>query len=713
MQKFGLGYQALTAVLLGIFSGLFFGSMCSIFQPVGSAFVMLLQMVVLPYIPTLIMHGLGSLSPQTARKLFKRGWYFLALLWLLVLGVIYTLKVIIPTPLPDPKANLAHEVVRSKHNFLAYIIPENPFYDLAHNIIPAIALFSVIVGVAIMHLKDKEPLLGLLEKTNTALEKVFKWIAIISPIGIFSHIAYVMGTANLADIAKLEVYVIAFVLSSLFLSFYVLPTIVSCLTGIPYKEIMQEFRIVCTLAFATGIPSIAFPFINNCMRRLAERNHLELASFRSTSQTIVPLAYSFTQIGNFFLLLFIFFMSFFFRHPLSQNDQLSLSILTIPISFGTPQLSLAGMSFLIDIFNLPREAYDLFAEMMSITLNFQVLLSVAGMLTFIIVVILHYYDLLQIDWRRLSLQVTWSAAILIAAVLIGKRFVHIDDNYRDLYYKLKLTDVISRPPPVTIYHTRPDFPPDPSAETLSRVLRKGILRVGYDTDNIPFCYLNRENEIVGYDMAFAYQLAKDLDVKLELVPLDYDTLAQDLNSGYMDTAMSAVLVDEQRVLDMDFCRPYEEQPNSLVVPIARLKEFLNLSSVEKNPSLKIGAGGGYRLVVDRHFLPAQLVPIHGFKAFLEGQVDAIMWSELPAYIWCIGNPEYTTLSYNKELGLKFFSYPVRTASSDMIQFMNQWLHLKIQSGFTDEQINYWIHGKPAASKEPRWSIIRNVLHWVN
>jgi Na+/H+-dicarboxylate symporter/ABC-type amino acid transport substrate-binding protein len=712
MRKVGLGYQALIAVLLGMAVGIFFGPMCSVLEPIGTAFIMLLQMVVLPYIPTLLMHGIGSLSPETARKLFKRGFIFLVMLWLIVFGAIYTLRVLIPIPLPDPNADFTLEKISFTRNFLSYIIPENPFYDLAHNVVPAVAFFSLILGIALMHLKEKEPLLGVLERTNQSLEKIIKWIASISPIGIFAHIADATGTVNLNDLSKLELFVIMTILATIFLSIWVLPMIVSCLTSIPYRELMQEYRIVCILAFATGIPSIAFPFINNCMRRLAERNHLELATFRSTSQTVVPLAYSFAQIGNFFLLLFIFFMSFYFRHPLTELQQLMLPLMTIPISFGTPQLSLAGMSFLTDNLEFPHEAFTLFVEMTAITLNFQVLLSVAAMLTFIMLVILRYYGLLQINWMRLSMQSSFMIVVLFAAVLIGKRFVHIQDNYHDLYYKMRMADVMTHMPKIKVYKERVPLPLDPSPETLSRILKTSTLRVAYDTYAIPFSYLNEWNEVVGYDIAYAYELAKDLDVKLELIPVNYDTMAQDLNSGYFDIAMAAILMTDNRVLEMDFARPYIEQPNALVVPVGKIDEFKDLTKVENNPKLKIGGMGGYREVVLKHFMPGTLVQKH-VTALITGELDATMWSELPAYIWCMAHPGYTTLSYNNQLGLKYFAYPVKTGSSDMITFLNEWMNLKEVSGFKKRQENYWIHGRTTNIKEPRWSIIRNVLHWVD
>lgn len=712
MLKIGLGYRALLAVVLGISAGLFFGPLCGFLESIGIAFVMILQMVVLPYIPTLIIHGLGSLSPEMARKLFRRGWATLLTLWMIVFGTIYALSILIPTPLPDPSADFSQEETHFIKGFLQYIIPQNPFYDLVYNITPAIALFSLIVGIAVMHLKEKEPLLSLLERVNTSLEKILKWIAAISPIGIFAHIAFATGTVSLQELAKLQLYVVAFIGGSLFLSIYVLPMLVSCVSGISYKELMQEYRIVCLLAFATGIPSIAFPFINNCMRRLAEKKHLELANFHSTSQTLVPLAYSFSQAGNFFLLFFLLFIAFFFRHPFTLEESFLIPLLTIPISFGTPRLSLSGMSFLVDALQLPREAFNLFVETMAVTLNFQVLLSVAAMLSFVMVVILHYYGLLQINWRRLAFHLASATVILLATVFTAKQFISISDNYRDLYYRLQISDVISNPPSVTLFKERPPFKKSSFSETLARILKTNTLRVGYSPTSIPFCYLNEWGDVVGYDIAFAYQLAKDLDAHLELIPIDFDTLITDINQGYFDTAMSGILIDEERLLGLDFCQPYTEQPNALVIPSKMLQEFEPLSKALENSQLRIGAGGGYTLVAERHFKNHPIVAVSSPEDLLKGDFDALIWSKLPAYIWCLSYPQFTTLYYKGKLGTKYFSYPFKTHSPDIITFMNQWLELKKQSGFTEAQKNYWIRGKRPPPKEPRWSIIRNVLHWV-
>ena len=68
MGNLSIGTQVLIAVLLGIFVGLFFGPLTTGLDPIGSAYTMLLQMTVLPYITFSLIHGLGSMTPDIGKK---------------------------------------------------------------------------------------------------------------------------------------------------------------------------------------------------------------------------------------------------------------------------------------------------------------------------------------------------------------------------------------------------------------------------------------------------------------------------------------------------------------------------------------------------------------------------------------------------------------------------------------------------------------------
>ena len=48
---------------------------------------------------------------------------------------------------------------REPFDFLSLYIPTNPFYSLANNVVPAVVLFSIVVGVALIGVPNKAPLL--------------------------------------------------------------------------------------------------------------------------------------------------------------------------------------------------------------------------------------------------------------------------------------------------------------------------------------------------------------------------------------------------------------------------------------------------------------------------------------------------------------------------------------------------------------------------
>jgi len=59
------------------------------------------------------------------------------------------------------------------------------------------------------------------------------------------------------------------------------------------------------------------------------------------------------------------------------------------------------------------------------------------------------------------------------------------------------------------------------------------------------------------------------------------------------------------------------------------------------------------------------------------------------------------------------AYPVVITKGDhvFLDYLNQWLRFQQTSGVAKEQFSYWVLGKTPLRKTPRWSIIRNVLHW--
>jgi ABC-type amino acid transport substrate-binding protein len=59
------------------------------------------------------------------------------------------------------------------------------------------------------------------------------------------------------------------------------------------------------------------------------------------------------------------------------------------------------------------------------------------------------------------------------------------------------------------------------------------------------------------------------------------------------------------------------------------------------------------------------------------------------------------------------AFPVARHDQAFLTFVNTWIDLKRKDGTLDTLYRYWILGQEATTRTPRWSIIRNVLHWVD
>ena len=90
---------------------------------------------------------------------------------------------------------------RKPFNFVDLFIPSNPFYSLANNVVPAVVLFSVFVGVALVGVERKHALLDVFAVARDALSAATKLVVGLTPYGIFAIAANTAGTLNLEQVA--------------------------------------------------------------------------------------------------------------------------------------------------------------------------------------------------------------------------------------------------------------------------------------------------------------------------------------------------------------------------------------------------------------------------------------------------------------------------------------------------------------------------------
>jgi ABC-type amino acid transport substrate-binding protein len=280
-------------------------------------------------------------------------------------------------------------------------------------------------------------------------------------------------------------------------------------------------------------------------------------------------------------------------------------------------------------------------------------------------------------------------------------------------YELNISSSI----PVKIYKTVP-APIEAQGDAFDRILTTKTIRVGYNPNCAPFCFLNIDGNVVGYDIAFAYELAYDLGCQLILVPLNYYNLIEELNDQYYDIAMSAVTINEARLKALTFTESYISPQLVLVVQEKMKKQFANIDAVIENKKYQIAVlkGSSYEAVAKELFSNREMIYLDHYDQFESCDPNvALLWEEIEATTWTLCHRNFRILFYTPPFGFDTLAYGIRNGSQRFLHYLNQWLELKKSEGFTDKQYNLWIKGKTeiAAPAEPRWSIIRNVLHWVD
>ena len=128
--------------------------------------------------------------------------------------MIYTINYLFPHPSSTQLGGYISSDI-PQLNFAELLIPDNIFYDLTNNIVPAVVIFSLFVGIALMHIKEKDVMMRTMENLVQVLTQITSWIARITPIGTFLIIANQVGTIQLSTVKQMSTYIILYILGTL------------------------------------------------------------------------------------------------------------------------------------------------------------------------------------------------------------------------------------------------------------------------------------------------------------------------------------------------------------------------------------------------------------------------------------------------------------------------------------------------------------------
>ncbi len=715
MKKLSLSTKVLIGLIAGIFLGLFFGEKVAWFSVLGDVFIGLLQMTVLPYIMFSLIVNIGRLSLDTARKIIKYGLIFLSML--LLVGVIALLLLPLAFPHWENGSFYSADFVREQvpFDFVKLYIPSNPFKALSDNVVPAVVLFSIFIGLGMMKLPNKETLLKPLDVLTDGLNQVNKMIVKITPIGVFSIGAGIVSKLSWADLSRLQGYLLLYLLAVLLITFLVLPYIISSFTPYSSKTIFKITRSTLITIFATGKIIVVFPQLIEDIKAIIRTEEGATKEAQDEVDIIMPLAYPFPNLGTFMIFIFVPFAAWYTGGALSWNAAPVFVSSTLLSSFVAP---VTGLPFVMDLLHVPQKTFQLFVVSTVLTDRIRVVLGAFHLITLTLLTIAAGHGLLKLKTGKLIQGLI--VVILAGGVSVYGMNMLLAKSMENIPTNIEIVNRFKIISPQQPYKILKDAKRNPNRKwkgenTLSRIKRRGTIRIGFYEDAMPFSFYNSDSLLVGYGIDLAFQLATDLDAKIEFVPIKQGELIKDIKSDYIDIMMSDIFISGRYAQELELSKPYLNVSLALLVPKDNDK-FDNFKSAIKLDTFTVSYFEREEIAHEfLSFFPnGGAYEIHNFNQFFKQReedsihLDAHLTSAERASALTIFHPDYKVvnpLPYHISNALVF---PVAT-DDVWVRYVDKWIDYRTKDGTFDKIYDQWILGHEHRKKEKPWSFYDDVI----
>ena len=373
-----------TLVILGIILGVAFGSFLPELalkqQVIGQIFISFLKMLVVPLVFASIyvaILGLGSLD-----KLKTIGLRTIAL-YLLTTALSVLLAILVMNLFPIGEAVSAEGLVYKKASEIAEFslsamllsfIPTNIFGSLSEGAMMQIIIFSIVFGIASLHMEShrQQTMLDIFTAISNAMLKMAEWIIKLTPIGVFSLISYVIASQGIDVVLGLWKYMLMVVGVLLIHALVTLPAILYTLgrtNPFKYLSLVREAPI---MAFSTASSAATLPV---SMRIVEEVGGVD----EKNASFVLPLGATVSMDGTAaYLTIAVLYISHLAGVDLSFGEQILLGVTVVALSVGVAALPSASLVMMVVILNqigLPVEyialivAVDRILDMARTSLN--------------------------------------------------------------------------------------------------------------------------------------------------------------------------------------------------------------------------------------------------------------------------------------------------------------------------------------------------------
>lgn len=363
LAKMSLWQKIFIGLILGLATGLIFGEQALVLKPLGTLFINLIKMLIVPLIFTSLITGIISMEDLAKMRRIGLKTFFIYLLTTAVaitigLGFGMLLEPGVGVSLTTTATVNAKEAPALVDTILN-IITKNPIASLSNGNILQIIFFAIILGISINLAGEKgEPVAKFFNSFSEVMYKMTDLVIRYAPIGVFGLMAWVSASYGLDVLVGLGKVIFAVYLAAIV---HVLLTMGFSITAIAKLSPVRFFKGIVSaqsVAFTTTSSSGTLPVTtNNVVNNLGVSK--PIASF------VLPLGATINMDGTaLYQGVCVLFVAQVFNIDLTFGNYLTIILTSTLASIGTagvPGAGLIMLSLVLASVGLPIEGIAIIA----------------------------------------------------------------------------------------------------------------------------------------------------------------------------------------------------------------------------------------------------------------------------------------------------------------------------------------------------------------
>ncbi len=355
MRKIKLHTKIFIGLILGVVVGLVFGEKATIIEPVGTIFLRLITMIVVPLVLVSLMLGTASLGD--IRKLGRIG--IKTIIYFMITTIIAISIGLTLANIVKPGSGLNEEVRAELYKsyeskaqvgihrmeekpslieIIVNIVPTNPVKSLIEGNMLQVIFLALLFGIILTIIKREksEILIKFLEGLNDAIIQVVHIAMRLAPYGVLALIATVIGQYGVHILVTLLKYSLVVVGGLVLYTFSVNSLAVGILGRTNPLRFYKAVKEAMIIAFSTSSSNAALPVSMECVEHIGVP--------REYSSFVIPLGATINMDGTaLYQGVAAVFIAQIYGIPLGLIDQVTIVLMATLASVGAAGVPAAGI----------------------------------------------------------------------------------------------------------------------------------------------------------------------------------------------------------------------------------------------------------------------------------------------------------------------------------------------------------------------------------